>query len=201
MPFRSNGSRLIEQITSDPGRRRAFEAMLAEDRYGDLERYCWTAERFFGRVDLRGKTVLEIGSGRVEVYPGNYEDFVWRKQGGATKLHEEISASIRQTEPDNGHVGAVPPTRPASEEAAPSNGKKPAKRLNPIKRKQMQGRAKELEEEISSLESAIAQCEASLQSFVNAEETTRLTRELGQNRAQLQQRISEWKQIGQELEP
>ena len=60
MLFRSNGSRLIGQIKYDPGRRRAFEAMLAEDRYGDLERYCWTAERFFGSVDLRGAKVLPL---------------------------------------------------------------------------------------------------------------------------------------------
>jgi predicted nucleic acid-binding Zn-ribbon protein len=64
----------------------------------------------------------------------------------------------------------------------------------------MQDRAQELEEEISGLESAIAECEASLQSFVSAEETTRLTRELGQNRTELQERIAEWEQIGQELE-
>ena len=44
--------------------RRAFEQMLAEDRHRGLDRYLWTAERFFEGVDLTGKTVLEIGSGR-----------------------------------------------------------------------------------------------------------------------------------------
>jgi ATP-binding cassette subfamily F protein 3 len=83
---------------------------------------------------------------------------------------------------------------------AESNEEKPAKRVNPIKRKQMQDRAQELEEEISGLESTIAECEASLQNFVSAEETTRLSRELEQNRADLRERIAEWEQIGQELE-
>jgi ATP-binding cassette, subfamily F, member 3 len=64
----------------------------------------------------------------------------------------------------------------------------------------MQDRAQELEEQISSLESTIAQCESSLQNFVSAEESTRLSRELEQNRAQLQARVAEWEQIGQELE-
>jgi hypothetical protein len=40
----------------------------------------------------------------------------------------------------------------------------------------------------------------SLQNFVSAEETTRLTRELEQNRSELQARVTEWERIGQELE-
>jgi ATP-binding cassette, subfamily F, member 3 len=155
-------------------------------------------DRYF--IDKLATRVFEIGSGHVEVYPGNYEDFLWRKQGGAAKLQEQISTTVQKSEPSNGHVGAGAPTRPAAEQAAPSNGDKRTKRLNPIKRKQMQDRAQELEEEISSLESAIAQCEASLQIFVSSEETTRLSRELEQSRSELQQRVAEWEQIGQELE-
>jgi ATP-binding cassette subfamily F protein 3 len=155
-------------------------------------------DRYF--IDKLATRVFEIGGGRVEVYPGNYEDFLWRKQGGAAKLQEEISTSVAKSEDSKGHVGAGAPTRPAAEQAADSNGSKATKRLNPIKRKQMQDRAAELEENISSLESAIAQCEASLQNFVSAEETTRLSRELEHSRSKLQQRIAEWEQIGQELE-
>ena len=161
-------------------------------------------DRYF--IDKLATRVFEIGGGHVEVYPGNYEDFLWRKQGGAAKLQEEISASITKSEPSNGHVdanahvGTGAPTRPAAEQAAAANGDKSAKRLNPIKRKQMQDRAQELEAEISSLESAIAQCETSLQTFVSSDETARLSRELGQSRTELQQRIAEWEEIGQELE-
>ncbi len=155
-------------------------------------------DRYF--IDKLATRVFEIGGGRVDVYPGNYEDFLWRKQGGAEKLQEQVSTSVQRPEPSNGHVGAGALTRPAAEQVAPSNGDKPSKRLNPIKRKQMQDRAHELEAKISSLEAAIAQCEASLQTFVNAEETTRLSREREQNRAELQQRIAEWEEIGQELE-
>ncbi|HEX6805485.1 MAG TPA: ABC-F family ATP-binding cassette domain-containing protein [Terriglobales bacterium] len=153
-------------------------------------------DRYF--IDKLATRVFEIGGGRVEVYPGNYEDFLWRKQGGAEKLQEQIAATAQS--PSNGHVAAGLQTRPADEENASANGEKPPKRLNPIKRKQMEERAGELEQEISRLESAIAQCEASLQTFVSAEETTRLSRELEQNRAELQERIAEWEQIGQELE-
>jgi ATP-binding cassette, subfamily F, member 3 len=155
-------------------------------------------DRYF--IDKLATRVFEIGGGRVEVYPGNYEDFLWRKQGGAEKLQEEVIATVHSPESGNGHVVAGLQTRRADEQNASSNGEKPTKRLNPIKRKQMEERAGELEEQISSLEAAIAQCEASLQTFVSAEETTRLSCELEQHRADLQQRIAEWEQIGQELE-
>src|SRR5438067_1838744 len=155
-------------------------------------------DRYF--IDKLATRVFEIGSGRVDVYPGNYEDFLWRKQGGAEKLQEQVSTLVQRPKPSNGHVRASAVTRPAAEQAAASDGDKSAKRLNPIKRKQMKHRAQELEEEIDSLESAIAQCESSLQNFVSAEETARVTRELEENRSQVQRCIAEWEEIGQELE-
>jgi ATP-binding cassette, subfamily F, member 3 len=148
-------------------------------------------DRYF--IDKLATRVFEIGNGRVEVYPGNYEDFMWRKQGGAEKLQEQISSSKQSAGSGNGHGGTIAQSRPSS------NGDKPAKRLNPIKRKQMEDRAQELEQQISQLETAIASAESALQTFVSAEETARVTRELDQNRADLQARVAEWEQIGQEL--
>lgn len=145
-------------------------------------------DRYF--IDKLATRVFEIGGGQVEVYPGNYEDFMWRKQGGAEKLQEQVSSSSKD---------ATAAGSPANVAALPANGNKPAKRMNPIKRKQMEERAQELEEEISHLEGAIATAETSLQTFVSAEETTRLGRELEQNRTALRERLAEWEQIGQEL--
>jgi ATP-binding cassette, subfamily F, member 3 len=154
-------------------------------------------DRYF--IDKLATRVFEIGGGRVEVYPGNYEDFLWRKQGGAEKLQEEVSTSVHSPQPGNARVGADLQVRP-TEQNPSSNGDKPSKRLNPIKRKQMEDRAQELEEQISTLESAIAECESSLQNFVSADETARLSRELEKHRAELQERVAEWEQVGQELE-
>src|SRR2546427_5624708 len=69
-------------------------------------------DRYF--IDKLATRVFEIGSGRVEVYPGNYEDFLWRKQGGAAKLQEQVSAVAKRARPNNRQVGAAPPARPAS---------------------------------------------------------------------------------------
>ena len=143
-------------------------------------------DRYF--IDKLATRVFEIGGGRVEVYPGNYEDFLWRKQGGAAKLQESVVTTASPAHSGNGN-GAAP---------VPAENK--VKRLNPIKRKHMEERAKKLEEQISSLESVIAACEQSMQNFVSAEETTRITQQLDQSRTELQDRTSEWEQIGQELE-
>jgi ATP-binding cassette, subfamily F, member 3 len=155
-------------------------------------------DRYF--IDRLATRVFEIGGGRVEVYPGNYEDFLWRKQGGAEKLQEKMAAATRASESSNGQAGADSFTPTEMPTDSPANGDKPARRLNPIKRKQMVDRAAELEEEISELEHEVAQREAGLLSFVSAEDTRRLTRELEQYRSDLQGRIAEWEQIGRELE-
>ena len=154
-------------------------------------------DRYF--IDNLATRVFEIGGGQVEIYPGNYEDFLWRKQGGAAKLQQQVSASVTGSDHSNGGAATDLLTRSAAEPDGASNGGKACKRLNPLKRKQMEERSQELEEQISTLEAAIAQCEGSLQRFVSAEETTRVARELEQNRAELQQRITEWEQIGHEL--
>src|SRR5216684_3054386 len=45
-------------------------------------------DRYF--IDRLATRVFEIGDGRVEVYPGNYEDYLWRKQGGAAALQQGV---------------------------------------------------------------------------------------------------------------
>src|SRR3954468_8725875 len=143
-------------------------------------------DRYF--IDKLATRVFEIGGGKVEVYHGNYEDFLWRKQGGAAKLQEAVVTSTHTPEPANGNG------------SAPSASAGKAKRINPIKRKQMEERAQKLEEQIATLESAITACESFLQNFVSAEETARLTLELDQSRRELQERTTEWEKIGEELE-
>jgi ATP-binding cassette subfamily F protein 3 len=145
-------------------------------------------DRYF--IDKLATRVFEVGNGRVELYPGNYEDYRWRKEGGAARLQEAVAFSAATTQPTNGK---------ASAESAESEDSK-SRRLNPIKRKQMEGRVHELEEEINRLEADIASCEAALQTFVSAEETQRLTQELADRRGELQRRLAEWEGLGQALQ-
>jgi predicted nucleic acid-binding Zn-ribbon protein len=75
-----------------------------------------------------------------------------------------------------------------------------SKRLNPIKRKHMEDRVRELEQEITRMEAAIADCESALQTFVSAGETQRLTQQLGEHKRSLQASVKEWEKLGQALE-
>ena len=76
----------------------------------------------------------------------------------------------------------------------------PKKRLNPLKRKQMEDRVHELEEEISQTEDEIARLETALQSFVSAEESQRQSDELNSNKASHAALVGEWEELAQELE-
>jgi ATP-binding cassette subfamily F protein 3 len=74
-----------------------------------------------------------------------------------------------------------------------------AKRLNPIKRKQMEDRVHQLEQEISRAEAAIASLETALQSFVSADQSQRQSEELDQHKASHAALMKEWEEFSQEL--
>jgi ATP-binding cassette, subfamily F, member 3 len=158
-----------------------------------LEKYTGTVvfvshDRYF--IDKLSTRVFEIGEGKVEIYPGNYEDYLWRKQGGAAQLQEQTAKSAGlSVAPTNGNQP------PIAEAAEPKT-----KRMNPIKRKQMEDRLHELEREIAQTEATIAQCETRLQNFVSADETQRLGQELSQSKGNLQGLMKEWEELSGTLE-
>src|SRR5215470_6460535 len=101
-------------------------------------------DRYF--IDKLATRVFEIEKGRIEVFPGNYEDYLWRKQGGANiGVVPDLSLAANV---DGAGAKNVPPHKTA----APSSNGEPKKRINPIKLKQMKERCRELEEEIVRLE-------------------------------------------------
>ncbi|HLY43055.1 MAG TPA: ABC-F family ATP-binding cassette domain-containing protein [Terracidiphilus sp.] len=85
-----------------------------------------------------------------------------------------------------------------SVKAAP--GKDRARRLNPIRQKQMEERCAFLEEEVPRVESAIAHTEEQLGVYVSAAETHRLTELAAELRAQLAALTSEWEELMLQLE-
>ena len=163
-------------------------------------------DRYF--IDNLATRVFEVGDGRVEVYPGNYEDYLWRKQGrnahvptladvpGRESARKETSIAESRhaatlTQSGNGNQG------PSAASAADASR---GKRLNPIKRKQMEDRLKELEQDIARSESAIAQYEAALLTFVSPQETQKQNRELAELRDEVADLMTEWEQVSQTLE-
>ena len=149
-------------------------------------------DRYF--IDKLATRVFEIGDGRVEVFPGNYEDYLWRKQG------QQADAAAAAVSPNGAKSPATPSSGPAPTTSSVPEGETKQKRINPIKLKQMKERLKEVEEEVARLEAAIALAETALQSFVNVEETQRQTDLLNRSREELEQRLAEWEDLAGALE-
>jgi ATP-binding cassette, subfamily F, member 3 len=154
-------------------------------------------DRYF--IDKLATRVFEIGDGRIEVFPGNYEDYLWRKQG-RDGVAPSVEQAINEREP-----GAAVSTNAAGAELAGAGKRQTesglgAKRMNPIKLKQMKSRCRELEEEISRLEAGIAATTNALQDFVSAEETKNQSMAMEHYRKDLAARIAEWEELAAELE-
>ncbi|HLW84418.1 MAG TPA: ABC-F family ATP-binding cassette domain-containing protein [Candidatus Sulfotelmatobacter sp.] len=164
-------------------------------------------DRYF--IDNLATRVFEIGDGKVEIFPGNYEDYLWRKQGG-TKVVPTLEDVPRERATRN--RGAAAAGAPKTTTAAqPTNGNSApdpakvadeakAKRVNPIKRKQIADRVHELEEEITRAESAIAACETALQNFVSAEESQLQSQALDQHKTSHAALIVEWEGLSRALQ-
>jgi ATP-binding cassette, subfamily F, member 3 len=133
-------------------------------------------DRYF--IDKLATRIFEVEDGKVTVFPGNYEDYLWRKGGGA------LPAAVEE-----------PPVETAP--AASANGMPggPVKRLNPIKLRQMQDRRSSIEEQVTKLEAEIADYEGELSNFVSVEETARVTGLLEKRRGELASLMQEWEKV------
>jgi ATP-binding cassette subfamily F protein 3 len=121
-------------------------------------------DRYF--IDKLATRVIEIEGGAVTVYPGNYEDYLWRKE-----------------------QAAIPPA-PAAAPQQPAEATKVQKKANPQKSKHLAERIASIETEIANLESASAELLARMGSANGA--TGHLARELGEKRQRISQLESEW---------
>ncbi|MEO8025615.1 MAG: ABC-F family ATP-binding cassette domain-containing protein [Bryobacteraceae bacterium] len=140
-------------------------------------------DRYF--LDKLATRIIEVENGKVTDYPGNYEDYVWRKAGGP----EQLAAA---------QAKAVAPAPVPEPIAAHANDQK--KRVNPMKLKQMEEQAAAAEREIARLESLIADYERELGDFKSVEETRRVSEALDSAREQLNGKLSEWESLTQTLE-
>jgi ATP-binding cassette subfamily F protein 3 len=156
-------------------------------------------DRYF--IDKLATRVFEVGGGKVEIFPGNYEDYLWRKQGGqhvAPTLDDVPGANLRNESAASAKSFPAPVNGDQLRLATAAEAK--AKRLNPIKRKQMEERIQTLEGEISRTEDVIARLETAMQSFVSADESQRQSQELDQHKASHAELIREWEELGEALQ-
>jgi ATP-binding cassette subfamily F protein 3 len=179
-------------------------------------------DRYF--IDGLATRVFEVEDRRVHIYPGGYEDYLYRKQGGeaavkavtvAAAAHGKIDAATGMLKPVK-QVGATKPGAPSTTSASSTewegwqepNGEhapvtpapRPAKRLNPIKLKQLEERVAELEAELPDLEARIQAAEEQQAIFITAEAAQALAAEVETLREQHAVRAAEWEDLATQLE-
>jgi ATP-binding cassette subfamily F protein 3 len=128
--------------------------------------------------------VFEIADGEVRIFPGNYADYLWRKQGGPEQTPTLSDVLI-------GVPPAIPIAMPAPAQA---------KRINPMKLKQMQDQAKQLEDRIAELEREIQTGELALSNFPGVDEAVKLSAQLEGQRRELESVMSRWEDVSHQIE-
>ena len=141
-------------------------------------------DRYF--IDKLATRIFEIGGGEIRDYPGNYEDYVWQKEGRAARTGGQES----ETKFEASRGGQGKPQEPELR----------AKKLNPILLRQMQERGQELEDQITRAEAEVAACQLGLANFKSAEESIRLSRRIDELRRGLDEKMREWEQIALALD-
>ena len=142
-------------------------------------------DRYF--IDGLATRVFEVEERRVHIYPGNYEDYLWRKQGGPEKVTAAMTTAIAP-EP----VAAAAPVVEAK--------KPPVKKLNPIKMKLLEDEVEAAEEAIGEWERRIAEAELKLGVFTSAEEQQKGSEALNRLREEHAGLMTHWEALGTQLE-
>jgi ATP-binding cassette subfamily F protein 3 len=202
-------------------------------------------DRYF--IDGLATRVFEVEDHRVHIYPGNYEDYLFRKSGGLSTDTASLAAQLKTDASTGAHIDAATGMlKPVAQvgtkqsarvaEPAASEPRKPAdtlviasedfdtepwesthelegslspvtpspkssaKRLNPIKLKQIEDRVAALEAELSNLDARITQAEQQQAVFTTAEAARAVATELETLREEQATRLSEWEQLASQLE-
>ena len=165
-------------------------------------------DRYF--IDGLATRVFECEHGGVQVFPGNYEDYLWRKGGGPDKViaaakemqrsHvpsiELPSIAVGNGDGSTGGNGAGVATN-GSGTKAPAV---PVKKLNPIKLKAMQDRVRFAEDEMPRMEEQMLTLETALGNYVSADQSQRQQSDLAHLRKQHEALMHEWEDLSNQLE-
>jgi ATP-binding cassette subfamily F protein 3 len=164
-------------------------------------------DRYF--IDGLATRVFEVEDRRLHIYPGNYEDYLFRKSGGLAKIAKEAASNphvdhatgmLKPLAPrvvvDNSSEHELQGSLAAVQPAPKSN----VKRLNPIKLKQLEDRVAQLEAELPDLEARILAAEQQQALFTTAEAAQSVAAELDTLREQHAAHSAEWEELATQLE-
>ena len=154
-------------------------------------------DRYF--IDRLATKVFAIGDGAIEVYPGNYEEYLWALERRAEQASEKAPGG-----PSEELIAALESAK--QERKAAGNGDaqpQPAakKRLNPIKADKIKKRIAALEEEVGRLESESEELERELVGVAqNYARQAEVVAEMERRRGRIEACEREWEELAEKLE-
>ncbi len=171
-------------------------------------------DRYF--IDKLATHVYAVGDGKVDVYPGNYEEYLWRleRRGEQAVVVDpgRAGGSVEQARRKSGPAPAVngksaagdlsDALRSALGAAQPKpEPVKRAKRLNPMVAKRLRRQVGRIEDEIAELEDAIAQQQLQLTEHArDHERLAAISAEMEQHRERVRECEREWEELNLKLE-
>ena len=134
-------------------------------------------KRYF--LDKIATRVFEIGDGEVKVFPGNYEDYMWRVAGKPLDLpvkdSKEAVELVKETKTD-----------------------KP--RINPMKLDRMKRDVAEMEARIGTLETEITDLTNAQATVRNADEARQIHADIEAKRKELEEVTAKWEGLSLQVE-
>ena len=175
-------------------------------------------DRYF--IDKLATHVYAVGNGKLDVYPGNYEEYLWHleQHGGQAVIADPGGRSRRsaaragkKNAPATAANGKVPAgdvsdalrsaLAGAQPRPDPAPAEKRAKRLNPLLAKRLRRQVGQIEDEITELEATIAQQQLQLTEHArDHERLAAITTEMEQHRERVRLREKEWEELNVKLE-
>jgi len=151
-------------------------------------------DRYF--IDKLATKVFAIGDGKVVVYPGNYEDYLWQ----AGKVAEAGEQAPKKAVIDSLKAAL----QFSNGEQTRGNGATPEaskRRMNPIQVKKLRKKVAVLEDEISKIEGEISELQESLvANSKNHTQAAGIVTQMETLRATAAEREQEWTQLTEKLE-
>ena len=168
-------------------------------------------DRYF--IDKLATHVYAVGGGRVDVYPGNYEEHLWRleRRGEQTaalppaRAGASVERGIEPPPASNGAGSAQDVSealRGALAQPKLSSARaQRAKRLNPLTAERLRQRANRIEDEIAAHEAAIAKRQRQLaEQARDHERLAVIWGEMEQHRERVREYEREWEELHRKLE-
>jgi ATP-binding cassette subfamily F protein 3 len=160
-------------------------------------------DRYF--IDRLATKIFAVGDGKLDVYPGNYEEYVWALE----RRGEAAGSGAAPGGPSDELMAAIGAAKPKSEQkSVPKQGQNgtatkatQSKRINPIKAEAIRQQVTALEDKVARLEKENESAQNGLPALVNDfSKQSAALESMEQRRKKIEKFESEWEKLAAQLE-